>query len=189
MGKMGVIGESIELIQEEAEKGLKTAAQQITGKTQGQQKGSQTQSNKQQAASTQTQKPPVDQGKPAENVPADLKQLETQTQAQTQDPTKTFVKALYGSTPEITQADIEKKKLEDKQKEETLRQQLHGQYYQNLTKPQKQQEERAQEKIGREEEEKKEALVLEEQKKKKEELPHIVTKDEGSKEKLRGVSG
>lgn len=197
MGKMGPIGEALEMLQEETEKGLKTAVQQITGKAQNQQaggiqvkqpfgnaQGKQAPTAQKAAVVAQTQQAPSDQAKPREDVPPDLKQVETQAKEEK----KTFLKGLYGATPEITQAEVEKKKLEDKQKEEALRQQLHSQYYQSLTKSSRDEEERPQEKIEREEEEKKMAELQEEEEKKKE-LPVVVTKDMGSKEKLRGVSG
>lgn len=188
---MGAIGEAFETIVEETEKGVQTAQQQITGKPANQQAtnpqvAQQAQKTQQAAAAAAVQQPASDQAKPLDEAAhIDTKQPDTQKS----DEKKSFLKGLYGETPEVTQAEVEQKKLEDIQKEERLRQQLHGQYYQKLTTPQQQPEERPQEKVEREEEEKKEALALEEEKKQKEELPIVVTKDMGTKEKLRGVSG
>lgn len=205
MGKVGPIGEALEVLQEEVEKGISTAKQQITGKGQkpfggtggsprgltprGKQPFGQAQGKQGQQTSSQSQpQKPSDQGKPSEDLTADLKQA-AEVADTSQEETKTFLKGIYGSTPELTEAEIKKKELEDKQKQETLRQQLHGQYYQRLTTPSKPQEERPQEKSQREEEEKEMAELKEEEEEKKKELPIIVTKDMGTKEKLRGVSG
>lgn len=172
-GKFGAIGEAVEILQEEAEKGVSAAKQQVTGKGQNQptQQGG------------QAQQPPSDQAGgqvPSESVPTNQPQ---------DDQTQQFVQDLYGGTPNLTEGEIKEKELEDKKKQEELRQELHSQYYQGLVNRPRQGEERPAEKIEREEEEKKLQEQEEEEKKQKDELPVVVTKDMGTKEKLRGVSG
>lgn len=188
MGKVGPIGEAIEIIQEEAEKGLTTAKQQITGKPAGLAQGKQSGQSKQGPQGSQAQggggqasgQKPSDGAKPQE-APAQVPQSEE---------TKSFVKDMYASqSPPLSEAEMKEKELEDKKKQEELRQRLHSEYYQRLVNPPKQQEERSAEKIEREEEEKKMEQVQKEEEEKKKELPVVVTKDMGTKEKLRGVSG
>lgn len=183
--KTGPIGEALEVLQEEVEEGAQTAAQQITGKQQGQ---VQTSAGKQSGQGSAATKPqgmppppkPSEQTKP-QGAPEKIPQSEE---------TKAFVKDMYGGElPSVSDAQVKQKELEDKQKMEALRQKLHREYYERLVKPPKPQEERPVQKVEREEEEKKLALGEEEEKKKKQELPVIVTKDMGTKEKLRGVSG
>lgn len=182
--KVGPIGEALEILQEETEKGLKTAAAQITGKTAGQTHTKQTQQAAQgQASQNANQQSPVADaaaGMPSESTSANQPQ---------DDSSKQFVADLYGgNTQTVTEVEIKQKELEDKQKEEALRQRLHSEYYQRLTTPTKRQAPQAAEKIEMEKKEE-EQKKLEEEKKKKEDLPVIMTKDKGTKEGLRGVSG
>lgn len=177
--KTGLIGETIEIIQEEVEKGGQTAKQQITAK-QSQQTGQVQSTN--QSGQDPTQLPSSDQniGMPSEQV--------TTGKAQA-DPVKKFVQDLYGgTTTQITEAEIAQKELEDKKKHEELRQKLHGEYYQQLVNPPKPKEPHAQEKL---EQEKQEELVKleEEEKGKPKPLPIVATKGMGTGEKHRGVSG
>ena len=181
--KIGAIGEALEIFQEEAEKGLSTAKQQITGKKPGQ--AGQTQAQQQGNQAAQQQPPPI-----ADQTAANLPSESIGSNQPQDDSSKQFIQDLYGGkASSITEEEIQQKELEDKQKQEALRQKLHREYYEKLVTPAKQKEPRIQEKIEQEEEEKKQAIALEEEKKKKDELPVVVTKDMGTKEKLRGVSG
>ncbi|MBI2465391.1 hypothetical protein HYV64_04580 [Candidatus Shapirobacteria bacterium] len=99
MNKLGIIGDTLEVLQEEAKRGVKTAASQITGR------------------------------QPKNKQPKAPKEGEDK---------KDFVQDLYGGNVKpLTNEQVAKKEMEDKQKEETLRQKLHGEYYQKLISPQK----------------------------------------------------
>lgn len=161
----------MEMIAEEAGQAKKAVVSQVTGK-QGGQKGP---TSKQSSHNI-----PASQGVPPETTSSSQLQ---------DDPTKTFVKDLYGNAPDIKQAEREKREMEDKQKLEELRQRLHSEYYQRLTTPPKQQGElRPAEKLEQEEKEE-EQKELEEKEKEPKDLPVVATKNKGTKEKLRGVSG
>lgn len=80
----------------------------------------------------------------------------------------------------------DKKTPEEEAKIEALRGQLHGEYYQKLTRPQQQEEETVVDKLEREDQEKKLA-DLEESKKKPPPLP--ATTKQGTGENVVGVSG
>lgn len=180
---MGAIGEALEVFQEEVEQGVSAAKQQITGKPVGQSQAKQ-----------QSQPPPQQKGQNNQQDIADqagnLPPEATPVSGSQDDPVKKFVQDLYGgNSPQVTEEEIRQKELEDKKKQEELRQKLHAAYYQPLVNSPKQQEERQGEKIEREEEEKKMEEINREEEEKKKELPIIVTKDMGTKEKLRGVSG
>lgn len=175
-GKIGFFDEVGEMMQEELGQAGKAAKQQVTGKS-GQQGN--TQNAPQQGQQQPQGQIPQDQGQAIEQGAAQ------QNQGQTDD----IVKQLYGSGDAVSQGEVKAKELEDKQKEEALRQSLHSDYYQNLTNRPKPQEERLGEKVEREEEEKKKMILQEEDKKEKEELPVVATKNMGTSEKLRGVSG
>lgn len=69
---------------------------------------------------------------------------------------------------------------------ESLRHQLHSDYYQNLVSPPKQNEEHATEKLEREDQEEK-MKEIEDEKKKPDELP--ITVKRGTNERIPGVSG
>ncbi|GEM_PF-2202192 len=86
----------------------------------------------------------------------------------------------------IPEAVTDQKTPEELAKIEALRQQLHGQYYQDLTNPQKAPEENVTEKLEREDEEKKMA-DLETDKEKPPPLPATVK--QGTGENVVGVSG
>lgn len=178
-GKVGFFDEATEIIQEEAGQAAQTVKQQVTGKS-----GSQVQN-------TQGQKlPQVPQQQPPAGHASAMPPETPGTNQPQDDSAQKFVKDLYGvGTPSMSEGEIKEEELEDKKKEEELKQQLHSQYYQGLVNRPKQQEERQGEKIEREEEEKKMEEQEEVEKKQKDELPVVVTKDMGTKEKLRGVSG
>lgn len=183
--KTGPIGEALEIFQEETEKALKTAAAQITGKTAGQTHTKQTQQAAQGQASQN-----VNQQSPVADVTAGMSSESTSTNQPQDDSSKQFIADLYGGkTPSITEEEIQQKELEDKKKQEELRQKLHREYYEKLVNRPKPQQPRPQEKVEQEEEEKEKREALEEEKKKKEELSPIMTKNRGTAEKLRGVSG
>ncbi len=112
------------------------------------------------------------------------------------DESKSIVAHLYGKSdakpaaspqnPEEAQPSMDaQKKAEEAQKLANLRNQLHGQYYQQLTNPVKQQEERPAEKVERE----KMQDLQEKQKKDEKKKPLAVTQAQQSAEKFRGVSG
>ena len=73
--------------------------------------------------------------------------------------------------------------MEDKQKEQALRQRLHSEYYQKLTAPTRQAEEKPAEKVERE---KMEELQKEEEKK-EEEVPELVKQKKQRVEKVTGA--
>lgn len=127
MNKLGIIGDTLEVLREEAKKGVKTVGSQISG------------------------------SKP-ENKPQKAKAEK-----------KDFVQDLYGGDVKpLTDEEVAKKEIEDKQRKEALLQKLHGEYYQNLTAPTKRPEEA---KVEQEREaERMERLKMEDlQEKKKEE--------------------
>ena len=176
--KSGPIGEALEILQEEVEQGVKTAAQQITAKQS--QQVSQAQSKSQSGQKPTQASSDQNTSVPSEQVAASKPPI---------DPAKQFIQDLYGGrSPLITEAEIKQKELEDKQKHEELRQKLHSEYYQQLVNPSKPKEPHVQEKI---EQEKQQDLVKleEEDKKKPKALPIIATKGMGTAEKFRGVSG
>lgn len=184
MSRTGVIGGFVDTLQEETEKGISTAKQQITGKT------GQKQSQNDPVATQQAQQQPLQTVGDSAVQPS----VEAATNQQAQDDqTQQFVKDMYTSgtnAPELTDTQKQQKEQEEKQKLEQLRNKLHSDYYQQLTNPQSvQQEERPAEKNEREDQEKTLELQKIEEEEKKKELPTIVTKDMGTKEKLRGVSG
>ncbi len=175
MSKGGFFGEAFEMIAEEVGQAKKAVVSQVTGK-QGQKPTTPKSSQPQKANQTQG-----DQGKgvPSETMAGN---------AQQDDPTKSFVRDLYGGSSEISQAEREKREIEDKQRLEALRQRFHSEYYERLTAPPKQQEPRPAEKLEQEKKEE-EQKELEEKEKEPKDLPAMSTKDKGTKEKLRGVSG
>lgn len=177
MGKNGFLGEAIEIMQEEAEKGLTTAKQQISGK-QGSQPIRQAQGK--QAGAQQTAQSPSD----AASKPQVSETLDAAGQA-----TKEFLKDIYSAdSPPLSPGEIKQKELEDKQKQEDLRQRLHSQYYQKFINPPKKQEPRAAEKVEQEKQEEMAKLEEEEEKKPKD-LPALAGKGKGTMETNRGVSG
>lgn len=154
MNKGGILGGTLEVIQEEVEKGAKAAAQQVVGSKAKQ----------------------VQQQDGSKNVPVAKK-----------EETKQFVKDLYGGEkPQISSEELQKKELEDKQKEEALRQRLHSEYYQQLTNPPKPKEERPAEKV---EKEKKQEMQDLQQKEAKKPPPLAAQRAAQKVEKFRGVSG
>lgn len=175
MSKSGFFGEAFEMIAEEAGKAVKAATSQVTGK-QGQKPA--TPKSNQPPKANQTQGGQI-KGVPSETLAGGVQQ---------DDPTKSFVKDLYGGSPEISQAEREKREMEDKQKLEALRQRLHSEYYERLVNEPKQQAPRPAEKLEQEKKEE-EQKELEEKEKEPKDLPAMSTKDKGTKEKLRGVSG
>ena len=104
-----------------------------------------------------------------------------------QDEKKDFVKDLYGDAPSISQEEIQRKELEDKQKVEVLSQRLHGEYYQRLVSPPKAKEDRPAEKVEREQQEEKWELEKKEAKKPK--LPRSAMIQQGTAELHKAVSG
>jgi len=127
-----------------------------------------------------------------------------QTQKMSDDQAKQFLSDLYGpSKPNgepqknqspkqnSSQASTQKENPKDKTpqelaKIESLKRQLHADYYQNLVNPPKPKEENVAEKIEREEGEEK-MEEIEEEKKKLPELP--ITVKRGTNERIPGVSG
>lgn len=133
-------------------------------------------------------------------------QTSAQAQKMSDDQAKQFLSDLYGpSKPnaepqksqsskqgasqgdQITTPQPNKDKTpEELAKIESLKRQLHADYYQNLVNPAKPKEEHVSEKLEREEEEEK-MEEIEEEKKKLPELP--VTVKRGTNERIPGVSG
>ena len=175
MVKTSLVGETLETLGEEMEKGMQTAGQQISGKR--------SQRQQPQTAGTQQQQP--------QQTATAVKSQETPSGEQKgDDTTKNFVKDLYSpQAGALSEREKATKEADDKKKVEELRQKLHGAYYEQLTSPPKKQEERQGEKIDREEAEKKAKEQEELAKQEQDQLPDIMTKDKGTKEKLRGVSG
>lgn len=161
-----ILGGTLEVIKEETVKTVKTAVSQVTGKQ-----------NAPGQSQKQAKKPQSHQPPPSESV---------QSKPSTPDETKSFVKDLYGQDkPQITQEEVAKKELEDRQKKEALRQRLHSEYYQTLTSPPKPKEERPAEKVEREK--KQEMTELEQ--KKAEKPPPLVQRTRERVEKFPGASG
>ncbi|GEM_PF-6725518 len=188
MGKLGILSDTFETIQEEAEKGVKTAASQLSGKPpkgQAVNQQGQAQSNSQKqggvgAAVVQAVRNQITGGGPGGQVAPEA-QAPAKEQEGKQE-TESFVKDLYGDAKPVSNEEAAKKEAEDAQKTEALRQQLHGEYYQKLITPEKRPEEaqkeqeRASERVERLEME-----GLQEEKKKKEKekpLPQEAKKTE-----------
>lgn len=158
-----------------------------------------------QIAGSQNSTPQNDQGT---NEQANAGQNQNQQGQMTDQERVEFLRNLYGkpATTEATEESTETQKQslvqqvtgrapkdpnqgktpEEIAKIETLRRQLHGDYYQSLINPQKPPEENVTEKLEREDEEKK-MSELEVQKKKPPPLPATVKR--GTGEILPGVSG
>lgn len=126
------------------------------------------------------------------------KEPSTSDQQQTKAQTEEVVKHLYGakdasqnnhaSIAEGAQGESKdsKRTPEEIQKIEQLRKQLHGQYYQSIINPPKQQEERPVEKVEREQQEQQMELI---EKEKKKPQPIAVQRAKNTTESFRGVSG
>lgn len=128
-----------------------------------------------------SQKPPAPT--PKQTIKIALGIPESAAAPQESPPT---VKQTITSAMGIPEAVTDQKTPEELAKIEALRQQLHGQYYQDLTNPQKAPEENVTEKLEREDEEKKMA-DLETDKEKPPPLPATVK--QGTGEAVVGVSG
>lgn len=163
------------MIAEEVGQAKKAVVSQVTGK-QGQKPAA--------SKTSQPQKTNQTQGDQGKGVPSEA----PTGNSQQDDPNKSFVKDLYGGASEISQAEREKREIEDKQKLEALRQRFHSEYYERLVIPPKQQQPRPAEKLEQEKKEE-EQKELEEKEKAPKDLPVVATKNKGTKEKLRGVSG
>ncbi len=152
-------------------------------------------------------------GQTVKKAPTDMAKAAVSQVAGSQTPTDTpldaiqqdsgdaqdFVKDLYGakkpgSTPAhpTSKTPVDPTKLqnaktpEEAEKLESLRRELHSDYYQKLTHPDKQQELRPAEKV--EEEKKKEMIELQEKEAKKP-APLSVQRAQNKAEQFRGVSG
>ncbi|MFH1833316.1 MAG: hypothetical protein ABH816_04125 [Candidatus Levyibacteriota bacterium] len=171
-----ILGGSLETIKEEGIESIKTAGSQITGKQKYQAAGQKTQAQQKQVASNKQQGQKGFGGAVQTAVGISPKsapgksELPQKPIEQTQE-TKDVVKHLYGGEkPEIPKEQIAQKEIEDKQKEEALKQRLHGEYYHKLTTPQRQAEEKPAEKVEREKMEE----LQEEKEKKAKGVPELV---------------
>lgn len=163
----GIIGRTFEAVKEEGIESVKTATTQITGKqkTAGQTNQGQT-------------KPGYQETPPAQKTEGSIPQTEE---------TKAVVRHLYGGEkPEMPKEEVVEKELEDRQRTEALRQRLHSEYYQTITRPSRQKEERPAEKVEREKRQEMQEL---EQKEAKKPSPIAAQRGRERVEKFRGVSG
>lgn len=135
-------------------------------------------------------------GKQVAKLPSDLaktagSQVTGLDAQKSKEETREFVKSIYETseskpiTKQEQKANQPPKKLEDEEKIQKLRRELHAKYYQNLVNPPKPKEERQAEKVEREK--KQEMVDLQEKEKKK--PPILVQRAAQRVEKYPGASG